>query len=422
MTIEMNLGMRVRTVERAHIDGVRSDGTEFTVPEPELSDPSGEVASPEEVRRTLGALQDRFVVAIASGDPRVLMALVATELRRTQTEVGESSLAAASAEREERLRQQLDAYRRAEEAQRGAEFWSTVARIGTYVACGAAIAAGIAGAVVSGGVSTVGAIALAATILSCGGTIALTAAKDLRLMGQEDPKWLTIALGVVALVGACCTLGATAGNVVALVGGITGAVAQAGNVSLDVAETLGAQIPTEARIALAIVGLGGTAVAIGAGVASAARSTGQVSNQVSNASRSARTAAQASQVTSHTITQTANRTANQAAMAARSSERTTQSVARIVETGARGVESVGRVTQGTGGILRAGYTHSADMERLRGREQQHRIEALRVREQDIVDALRTAMEAYDRMIRRAAAVGQQIDRTREQSVRGLARA
>src|SRR5439155_1513134 len=121
--------------------------------------------------------------ALASGDPSLVMSGMATRLRQATINSADSGMRSNHLGEQQHLEAQTAAYNRAAEAQKSASNWATVAKVGAYVAAGLAIVVGVAGAVYSGGTSTLGGIALACVIVSSAATIGVMAAQDLGAFG-----------------------------------------------------------------------------------------------------------------------------------------------------------------------------------------------------------------------------------------------
>lgn len=354
------------------------------LPPLQLARPSGPVATPLQTIDALRSVQGAFADALASGDPEVMMAAVASVLRRSQMDVAEGDARMAETARDVQMRAQMAAFAKAQEAQRTAGIWSTLARIGMYIAAAASAVVGAAGACFSGGVSAVGGIALTAALIASAATITTMALQDAHVFQGEPPRWLSIAIAVTALIGSVCSLGASSASAIVLVGGAVSATAQGMQIAADVGVEAGwwKEPPPEFRYVCAGVSLAGAATAAVGALAGGGTSA---------VARAGQDAARAG---------------------TRSVDSSMRATASAFRAGAHVAQGVGQLAEGVGGIGASVSHHDADNARIDAARARAAVRHLNDVMDDLIEAMRQVMQSFQRNVQRASDVGQGVAATR----------
>ncbi|MEI8255386.1 MAG: hypothetical protein WCJ30_06895 [Deltaproteobacteria bacterium] len=359
-------------------------------PMPPVDLPGGDTATPLETIDALRGLEAEFSSALSSGDPTTMMAALAMRVRKQSTGAMTAEAAATGTARTVHLAAQMEAYHKAERSQADAATWGLVAKVGGYIAAAVSVAVGIVASVVSGGTSLAGGIALAVLCVSATASVSLMAATDLHAFGNEPPpKWLTISVAVLALVGAVCSGGAGAGGVVGAIGSGLSVTAQTVSVVTDIGVETHAfpEPPAWFRLTLAGCSLAGAA-ATGLGSMTSA----------GNAASSVATSASA-----------AVRSASEAAVA-------------TVGAVSRGAQALTLVTRAAAQVGSAVCTFMADGETARAQSHGRSITRLHDEAGDVVDALRHVNAVYRRSIERSSEAARDENNHRDAIVRNFARA
>ncbi len=370
--------------------GIAATASGPEAPMPAVDLPDGETASPLETIGALRTLETAFDSALSSGDPTTMMAALALRVRQQSNGAMSAEASATGTARGAHVQAQMAAYHQAEQSQADAAKWGLVARIGAYIAAAVSVAVGIIGSVFSGGTSLAGGIALAVLCVSATASVGLMAAQDLHAWGNEPPpRWLSIGVAILALVGTVCSGGAGAGGFVAAVGSGLSMTAQTVSIVTDIGVEAHAfqEPPSWFRLTLAACSVAGSTAS---GLASAA-SAGSAATGAASA---------------------ANAVARGASDATVAAVRATSSVAQSLTLAAK---ALGQAGSAINTFMADAATQQADS---------HKRSVSRLHDQagDIIEALRHVNAVYRRSIERASEAARDENNHRGAIVRNFARA
>jgi len=255
-----------------------------------LPPPSANAAGAAETIRTLSGVGSAIDAALASGDPDVMMAAIGSRINRDALESSRTDASIQQTRRHAETQQQLDAYKRAQEAEQSGALWSTIAKIGTYVGAALSVAVGVCGAAFTGGTSLLGGIALCAVCISAAATTTLEIAQDVHAIPTPPPEGFSIGVGIISLVGSVVSWPSAATSALSLVGSSLSIASQVANLGSEVLMDAHAipDPPPWVHFLIAGVGMAGAAASAGASMAS---SEG-VSDAISQAAGVVRTVGQ----------------------------------------------------------------------------------------------------------------------------------
>lgn len=265
-------------------------------PVPDIELPDGDTASPLATIAALRTMEAGFESALSSGDPATMMAALAMHVRQQSHGAMAAEASATGAARGAQVAAQMAAYQKAEKSQADAATWGLVARIGAYIAAAVSVAVGVIGSVFSGGTSLAAGIGLAVLCISATASVALMAAQDLHAWGNNPPpRWLSIGVAILALVGTVCSGGAGAGGLVGAVGSAVSITAQTVSIATDIGVEAHAfpEPPSWFRMTLAGCSVAGAVTSAAGSIAGAGDTASAATTAANAAARGARDATEA---------------------------------------------------------------------------------------------------------------------------------
>lgn len=352
MTMEVGSTRRTGAVGFGSTESV--DGVNASAPEVDLPVIDG-AASEAEVRAFLEAAGGRLnEYAAQFAEPETALMALSNLVERAGMSVNREQVNGQQQLRQAHLAKQAEAAKKAAEDQKTAATWGLFAKIASYVGAIAGVVAGVAVACVTGGAGLVGVAAILGAITSSVGLAGQVTGDAAHELLRNDPTAasalngaLQIGTAVLGLAAAIVGIAANPLNALRVVGN---SVAIAGQVGAGFTQSL----------QLARVEVPGWLGAVFSSMAIVGAGLAGGSNSASNLSVAA------------------------------------QRAANVLKTTSGIVQGSSTVTSGVSGIVSAGLTHSADMQRIEARQQgqaaRRALEAL----EELSEQLRDLAESLTR--------------------------